>query len=129
MSTLHAWLGVPVMILCLYAFGYALGGWLRERAYQKKMWDLASVFTLGLYLQIVTGFLVIFSTTNRSFDRSLGLHMILSVVATVLAQMTYTMNRRRPREERRYLTHVWGIGLALLMVIAGIVVIRVAALS
>jgi uncharacterized membrane protein len=117
------------MILGLYAFGYALGGWLRERTYQKKMWDLASVFTLGLYIQIVTGFLVIFSTTNRSFDRSLGLHMILSVVATVLAQMTYTMNRRRPRDERRYLTHVWGIGLALLLVIAGIVVIRVAALS
>ncbi len=88
------------------------------------MWDLASAFTVSLYVQIVLGFFLIFSTTNRFFDRSLGIHMVLSMVAAVLAQMTYSANRRRPREERGYGVHVWGAGLAMALVMAGILVIR-----
>ena len=86
--------------------------------------DLASAFTFSLYLQIVLGFFLIFSTTNRFFDRSLGIHMVLSMVAAALAQMTYSTNRRRTREERSYLIHVWGAGLAMALVVAGILVIR-----
>jgi uncharacterized membrane protein len=88
------------------------------------MWDLASAFTVSLYVQIVSGFFLIFSTTSRFFDRSLGIHMVFSMVAAVLAQMTYSANRRRPREERSYAVHVWGAGLAMALVLAGILVIR-----
>jgi hypothetical protein len=88
------------------------------------MWDLSSAFTFSLYLQIVLGFVLIFGTTNRFFDRYLGLHMLLSMAAAALAQMTYTANRRRPREERTYSTHVWGVGLSLALVLAGILAIR-----
>jgi hypothetical protein len=38
--------------------------------------------------------------------------------------MTYSANRRRPRDERSYVTHVWGVGLALVLVLAGLLVIR-----
>jgi len=124
MFLLHSLLRYAVFVLGLAAFGYALWGVLATRPYQKRMWDLASAFTFSIYLQIVIGFFLIFSTTNRFFDRSLGLHMILSMVAAVTAQLTYSSNRRRPREERRYGTHVWGVGLALLLVFAGILSIR-----
>ena len=103
---------------------YALWGLIKKHPYQKRMWDLASAFTFSLYVQIVLGFFMIFSTTNRFFDRSLGLHMVFSMVAATLAQMTYSTNRNRPREERKYGVHVWGVGLALAFVVAGMLVIR-----
>jgi len=124
MYTIHSWLRYAVFLLGLAAFGYALWGLIKKRPYQKRMWDLASAFTFSLYLQIVLGFFLIFSTTNRFLDRSLGIHMVLSMVAAVVAQMTYSTNRRRPREERTYGVHIWGVGLALGLVAAGILVIR-----
>jgi uncharacterized membrane protein YidH (DUF202 family) len=88
------------------------------------MWDLASAFTFSLYVQIVLGFLLVFSTTNRFFDRTLGVHMILSMVAAAVAQLTYSANRRRPREQRTYGTHVWGVAVSLALVVAGVLVMR-----
>jgi len=129
MSTLHSWLRIPVFLLGLLALGFALWGALGKRPYEKRMWDLASAFTFSLYLQIVIGFLLIFSTTNRSFDRSLGLHMILTMVAVAVSQTTYNANRRRPREARSYSIHVWGVGAALALVVGSIVVIKVSAVG
>ena len=124
MYALHSWLRYAVFLLGFATLGYALWGLINKEPYQKRMWDLASAFTFSLYLQIVLGFFLIFSTTNRFFDRSLGIHMVFSMVAAALAQMTYSTNRRRPREERRYGVHVWGVGLAMAFVLAGILVIR-----
>ena len=124
MYLLHSLLRYAVFILGLAAFAYALWGALGHRPYQKRMWDLASAFTFSIYLQIILGFFLIFSTTNRFFDRSLGLHMILSMIAAAMAQLTYSSNRRRPRDERSYWTHVWGVGLALALVLAGVLSIR-----
>ena len=124
MYSIHSWLRYAVFLLGLAAFGYALAGLLRKKPYQKRMWDLASSYTFSLYLQIVIGFFLIFATTNRFLDRYLGLHMILSALAVVVAHLTYSTNRRRPREERSYVTHVWGVGLSLALVVAGILAIR-----
>ena len=122
MYGLHSWLRWAVFLTGLAAFGYALWGMAAKRPYKKLMWDLASAFTVSLYVQVVLGFLLIFS--YRFFSGTLGLHMVLSMVAAVLAQMTYSTNRRRPREERQYGIHVVGVGLALALVVAGILVIR-----
>ena len=122
MYSLHSWLRYAVFLAGLAAFGYALWGLVGGRPYRKRMWDLASLFTITLYAQIVTGFLLIF--TFRFFSGPLGLHMVLSIVAAALAQMTYSVNRRRPREERSYGIHVWGVGLGLALVVAGILMIR-----
>lgn len=124
MYALHSWLRYPTFALGLAAFGFALWGMASKAEYRKIMWDLASAFTISLYIQIVLGFVLIFSTTNRFFDKSLGLHMVLSMAAVVLAQMSYSANRRRVREERRYGIHVAGVGLALGMVLGGILAIR-----
>jgi hypothetical protein len=122
MYTLHSWLRYAVFILGLGALGYALWGAMGRRPYRKTMWDLAAAFTVGLHAQIVLGFLLIFS--NRFFSGPLGLHMVLSIAGAALAQMTYSANRRRPREERSYAIHVWGGGLALALVVVGVLVIR-----
>jgi uncharacterized membrane protein YidH (DUF202 family) len=86
------------------------------------MWDLAGAFAVSLYVQIVLGFLMIF--TSRYFSGPLGIHMAFSMAAAALAQLTYSANRRRPREEREYRLHVWGIGIALALLVAGIVVMH-----
>ncbi len=122
MYALHSWLRYAVFVLGLAALGYALFGMLARHPYKKLMWDLASAFTVSLHVQIVLGFLLIF--TYRFFSGPLGIHMVLSMAAAALAQMTYSVNRRRPREERAYSVHVWGVGLALALVVAGILVIR-----
>ena len=124
MYNLHSWLRYPVFLLGLAALGYAVWGILRKRPYEKLMWDLSSWVTLSLYLQIVIGFFVVFGATSRSFDRFLGLHMVLTMIAAGVSQMTYSANRRRPREERSYVIHVWGVGMALVLVLAGLLVIR-----
>ena len=122
MYGIHSWLRYAVFLTGLAAFGYALWGMLGKRPYQNLMWDLASAFTVSLYVQVVLGFLLIF--TYRFFSGTLGLHMVLSMVAAALAQMSYSANRRRPREEREYGIHVIGVGLAMALVVAGILVIR-----
>ena len=122
MYGIHSWLRYAVFLTGLAAFGYALWGMLGKRPYQKLMWDLASAFAVSLYVQVVLGFLLIF--TYRFFSGTLGLHMVLSMVAAALAQMSYSTNRRRPREERAYGIHVIGVGLAMALVVAGILVIR-----
>lgn len=122
MYALHSWLRYAVFLTGIAAFGYALWGLVGKRPYQKLMWDLASAFTVTLYVQVVLGFLLIF--TYRFFSGPLGLHMVLTMVAAALAQMTYSANRRRPREERDYGIHVMGAGLAMALVMAGILVIR-----
>ena len=122
MYGIHSWLRYAVFLTGLAAFGYALWGMLGKRPYQKLMWDLASAFAISLYVQVVLGFLLIF--TYRFFSGTLGLHMVLSMVAAALAQMSYSTNRRRPREEREYGIHVIGVGLAMALVVAGILVIR-----
>ena len=122
MYALHSWLRYAVFLAGLAAFGYALWGLVGKRPYQKRMWDLASAFTVTLYVQVVLGFLLIF--TYRFFSGPLGLHMVLTGVAAALAQMTYSTNRRRPREERDYGIHVLGVGVAMALVLAGILVIR-----
>lgn len=124
MYSIHSWLRYVTFGLGLAAFFYALLGLARRQPYRKRMWDLASAYTFTLYVQIVVGFFLIFATTNRFLDRYLGLHMILSMAAVALAQMTYSTNRRRPREERRYGIHVWGVGLSLVLVLAGLLAIR-----
>ena len=121
---LHSWLRYLVFLLGLAALGYAVWGIFGKRPYKKMMWDLSSWFTLSLYLQIVVGFFLVFGTTNRSFDRSLGLHMVFTMVAAVVSQMTYSANRRRPRDERSYGLHVWGVGLAYALVLGSLLVIR-----
>jgi hypothetical protein len=122
MYALHSLLRYAVFGAGLAAFGYALWGLLGKRPYQKLMWDLASAFTVSLYVQVVLGFLLIF--TYRFFSGPLGLHMAFTMVAATLAQMTYSANRRRPREDRDYGIHVMGVGLAMALVAAGILVIR-----
>ncbi len=122
MYALHSWLRYAVFLAGLAALGYALWGMVGKRPYQKRMWDLAAAFTFTLYVQVVLGFLLIF--TYRFFSGTLGLHMVFTMVAAALAQLTYSANRRRPREERSYGIHVFGVGLAMALVIAGILVIR-----
>ena len=124
MYSLHSWLRYAVFAIGLAAWGYALWGQFGSRAYKKRMWDLASAFTFSIYLQVIIGFFLVFGTTNRFFDKTLGLHMVLSMVAGAIAQLTYSVNRRRAREERSYSIHIWGVGLALALVVAGILVIR-----
>lgn len=122
MYPLHSLLRYPVFVLGLAAFGYALWSLVRKRPYERLMWDLASAFAVSLYVQIVLGFLLIF--TYRFFSGPLGLHMLFSMAAAAVAQLTYSSNRRRVREERDYGTHVWGVGLSMALVVAGILVIR-----
>jgi hypothetical protein len=122
MYALHSWLRYAVFALGLIGFGYALLGALTKRPYQKLMWDLASAFSVVLYVQIVLGFLMIF--TYRFFSGPLGVHMVLTMVAAAVAQLTYSENRRRPREERSYGLHVWGFGIAMALVLGSILVIR-----
>lgn len=122
MYGIHSWLRYAVFLTGLAAFGYALWGMLGKRPYRKLMWELASAFAVSLYVQVVLGFLLIF--TYRFFSGTLGIHMVLSMVAAAVAQMSYSTNRRRPREERKYGIHVIGVGLAMALVVAGILVIR-----
>jgi hypothetical protein len=119
---LHSWLRYAVFLTGLAALAYSLWGMVGKRPYQKIMWDLAAAFTVSLHVQVVLGFLLIFS--YRFFSGPLGIHMVLTMVAAVLAQMTYSTNRRRPREDRRYGIHVLGVGLAMALTLAGILVIR-----
>ena len=87
MYSLHSWLRYAVFVLGLAALGYAVWGWARNRPYEKRMWDLASAFAVSLHVQIVLGFLLIF--TYRFFSGPLGIHIALSMVAAAVAKVRH----------------------------------------
>ncbi|MDE2795520.1 MAG: hypothetical protein OXL34_11930 [Gemmatimonadota bacterium] len=116
----HSGLRFLVLLAGLFVILYALVGHFGKREYSSAMARLAAVFTGLLHLQVLTGIAVLFT---RPFYNSIIGHLFLMLLAAAVAQLTSSVVRRRPREEKTYAPHLVGAVVALGLVVAGILAI------
>jgi len=116
----HSGLRFLVLLAGLFVILYALVGHFGKREYSSAMARLAAVFTGLLHLQVLTGVAVLFT---RPFYNSIIGHLFLMLLAAAVAQLTSSVVRRRPREEKTYAPHLVGAVVALGLVVAGILAI------
>lgn len=116
----HSGIRYLVLLFGVLALGYALFGMVTGRKYDRGMRILASSFAGILHLQILLGIVVIF--TRGFFPQLMG-HITMMIFAAIAAQVTSSVMRRRPQEQKSYAPHAVGIGAALVLVVLGIMAI------
>lgn len=116
----HSGLRFLVLLAGLFVVLYALVGFFGKREYSAAMGRLAAVFTGLLHLQVVTGVAVLFT---RPFYNSIIGHLFLALAAAAVAQLTGSVVKRRPQEEKTYGPHLVGAVVALGLVAVGILAI------
>lgn len=117
----HSGIRYLVILVGVMAFSYACFGSASKRPYDRTMTILGSSFAGLIHLQILFGFGVLF--TGNFYPALIG-HLFMMFFAAVAAQLPPSVMRRRPQEERRYMPHVIGTLLALVLIAGGILAIR-----
>lgn len=113
----HSGIRYLVLLFGILGLGYAVFGMLTGRRYDRGIRILASSFAGLLHLQILLGVVVIF--TRGFFPQLMG-HITMMIFAAIVAQVTSSVMKRRPKEEKTYAPHAVGIGAALVLIVLGI---------
>ncbi len=116
----HSGLRFLVLVGGLFVVLYAAVGFFGKREYSPAMARLSAVFTGLIHLQLLTGFVVLFT---RPFYTAIIGHLFAMLLAAAVAQLTTSVVRRRPAEAKTYGPHLVGAILALVFMAAGIVAI------
>lgn len=116
----HSGIRYLVLALGVLAFLWALAGVVGSRPYGRGMRVLASAFAGILHLQIVLGIGTLFT---RGFYPALIGHISMMVFAAAVAQVTSSVMKRREPDARTHTPHLVGTGVALLLVVGGILAI------
>jgi hypothetical protein len=119
---LHAHSGLRYLVLLAGAAAlvYALVGLATGRRYDKGMRATGAAFAGLLHLQVLLGLILLLVGTY--YPALIG-HIVLMIGAAVAAQLPLSLMKRRPPEERSYLPHAIGTGVALLFIWAGVMAI------
>ena len=116
----HSGLRFLVLLAGLFVVLYALVGHFGKREYSAAMARLATVFAGLLHLQVLIGFVMLFT---RPFYNAIIGHLFLMLMAAAVAQLTSSVVKRRTQEEKTYGPHLVGAVVALALVAAGILAI------
>lgn len=116
----HSGIRFLVLLAGFVVILYGLWGMLGKRAYEPVMARLAAAFTGLLHLQILIGLATLLT---RPFGSQLIGHILMMVLAAVVAQGTTSVVKRRPDDQKTYAPHVVGALLALGLVAGGIMAI------
>ena len=117
----HSGFRYLVLLTGLLVIGYALWGAATKRPYDKRMRILAAVFTGFVDLTVLLGFALVITGV---FYAQLGGHIVMMVLAAVVAHIVPMVMKRRPMKERTWLPHAVGTAVVLALVVAGIMAIQ-----
>lgn len=117
----HSGLRYLVLLVGVAVIGYALFGLATKRPYDKTMRILGAAFTGLIDLTILLGFANILF--GIGFYPQLGGHIVMMVLAAVVAHAVSAVMKRRPPEQRTWMPHVVGTAVVLAMIVAGILAI------
>jgi hypothetical protein len=116
----HSGLRYLVLLMGIVVIGYATYGWATKRAYDKTMRILGASFTGLIDLTVLFGLANLFTGT---FYPQLGGHIVMMILAAVLAHVVYGVMKRRPPEKRTYMPHIVGTLIVLGIIASGIMAI------
>ena len=101
----HSGLRFLVLLASLFVVLYALVGHFGKREYSAAMARLATVFAGLLHLQVLIGFVMLFT---RPFYNAIIGHLFLMLMAAAVAQLTSSVVKRRPRKRKPTDPISWG---------------------
>jgi hypothetical protein len=116
----HSGLRYLVLLAGVLSLGYSLVAMLRNRPWDKPGRILLSSFVGLLDLQVVLGIILVFV---RAFYPMLWGHLVMMILAAVVAHIAAGVNKRRAPERQSHLVAVLGSAGALILVIGGITAI------
>ena len=116
----HSGFRYLVLVGGLVLVAYAAYGALTNRAYDPRMRVLSAVFVGVLDVTVLLGFINLFTGT---FYPMLGGHIVMMILAAVVAHVVHRVMKRRPPEQQTYVPHLVGTLIVLGMVVAGIMAI------
>ena len=114
----HSGLRYLVLLAGVLALAYFAFGLATKRPFDKGGRILGASFAGLLHTQVLLGILVL---VTRFYYPALIGHIVLMALATVTAQVTMAVNRRRPQPG--FVLPLAGVVLALVFIIGGIMAI------
>jgi len=116
----HSGLRYLVLLAGVLTVLYALYGVATKASYDRKIRILSSSFAGLIHLQILLGMALIFS---GRFQPAVAGHLVMMIFAAAAGQIPVSVMRRRPEEDKTYLSHgVWAL-VSLGAIVAGIMAI------
>ena len=115
----HSGLRYLVLLAGLLVLVYSLAQALRDRPWDRPGRILLSSFVGVMDLQVLLGIVLLVVRLDGFFPALWG-HLTLMVLAAVVGHVASARNKRRPPERRSHWLAVAGAGLALVLVVGGI---------
>lgn len=116
----HSGLRYLVLLAGLLTMAYAAWGLVKKRPYDKNMRILGAAFTGIVDLTALVG---VGHLLTGVFYPQLGGHIVMMILAAVVAHIVTGVMRRRPMKERTYAPHLIGTAVVLGLIAAGILAI------
>ncbi|MGB1657001.1 MAG: hypothetical protein ACPHQP_07875 [Longimicrobiales bacterium] len=116
----HSGFRYLVLLMGVVVIGYAAYGLVTKAEYGKPMRVLSAIFTGVMDLTVLLGLIVLFTGT---FYPQLGGHIVMMILATVIAHAVHGVMKRRPPEAQTFTPHIVGTVAVLACVVAGIMAI------
>lgn len=113
----HSGLRYVVLLVGLLSLTYALVSALRGRSWDRPGRILLSIFVGVMDLQVLMGLILI---VVRVFYPALWGHLSLMILAAVAGHVALALNKRRSPERQSHWLAAAGSGLALLLIVGGI---------
>lgn len=113
----HSGLRYLVLLAGVLALGYSAVAMLRRRPWDRPGRILLVSFVGLVDLQVLIGLVLVFLWP---FYAALWGHIVMMVLAAVVAHIAAVINKRRPVETRSHLVAVLGVAGALILIIGGI---------
>lgn len=116
----HSGIRYLILLVGIAVVLYAAYGLVTKRPYDKNMRILAAAFTGLIDLQILVGLATLFTGV---FYPQLGGHIVMMVLAAVIAHAVSMVMKRRPPEQRTYAPYLVSTLIVLGMLAGGIMAI------
>ena len=113
----HSGFRYLVLLMGAVVVGYALFGMVTGRKHDTRMRALGAIFAGTMDLNILLGVALLF--TGR-FYPAVGIHLVVMILAAVVAHIVPAVMKRRPPEKRTLAPYAVGALVALALVVTGI---------
>ena len=116
----HSGFRYLVLLMGIVVIAYAAYGLATKAEYGKQMRVLSAIFTCVLDLTVALGLIMLFT---GMFYPQLGGHIVMMILAAVIAHVVHGVMKRRPPEAQTFTPHIVGTLIVLACIVAGIMAI------
>lgn len=121
----HSGLRYVVLLAGLLSLAFSLTAGVRGQGWDRPGRVFLSIFVGVMDLQVLLGVaMALILGAGGSFYGALWGHLTMMIVAAVVGHVALALNKRRPPERQSHWLAVAGVGLALLLVVGGIMSIN-----